>query len=155
MREHADAEEDRPTGLTPAVQAAAPWRVAHIEVLSGFRLHVRFNDGMEGNVELSEFLHSGSAGFSRRCGMQICSRRPGSNAAQSLGRVNSTLPRTPCIAPPRRTARGSWNKIGGQENTARMGCGRSCVTRLTVCAIRGTFPGFRKSSSGLRTHADA
>jgi hypothetical protein len=62
MREQADAEEDRPAGLTPPVQATAPWRVAHVEVLPGFRLHVRFNDGTEGNVELSDFLHSGSAG---------------------------------------------------------------------------------------------
>jgi hypothetical protein len=51
-----------PAGLTPAVQAAAPWRLAHVEVLPGFRLHLRFNDGTEGNVELSAFLHSGSAG---------------------------------------------------------------------------------------------
>jgi hypothetical protein len=51
-----------PLGLTPPVQATAPWRVAHVEVLPGFRLHVRFNDGTEGNVELSDFLHSGSAG---------------------------------------------------------------------------------------------
>jgi hypothetical protein len=62
MREHADAEEDRPAGLTPAIQPAAPWRVAHVELLPGFRLHVRFNDGTEGNVELSDFVHSGSAG---------------------------------------------------------------------------------------------
>ena len=62
MREQADAEEDRPAGLTPPVQATAPWRVAHVEVLPGFRLHVRFNDGTEGNVELSDFLNSPSAG---------------------------------------------------------------------------------------------
>ena len=62
MREHADAEEDRPAGLTPPVQATAPWRVAYVEALPGFRLHVRFNDGTEGNVELSDFVHSGSAG---------------------------------------------------------------------------------------------
>jgi hypothetical protein len=63
MREHADAEEDRPAGLTPVVQPAAPWRLAHVEVLPGFRLHVRFNDGTEGNVELSGFLNSASAGI--------------------------------------------------------------------------------------------
>jgi hypothetical protein len=62
MREHADAEEDRPAGLMPPVQPAAPWRVAHVEVLPGLRLHVRFNDGTEGNVELSRFLNSASAG---------------------------------------------------------------------------------------------
>jgi len=44
------------------VQPAAPWRIAHLEVLSGFRLHVRFNDGTEGTVELAGFLNSASAG---------------------------------------------------------------------------------------------
>lgn len=63
MRSHADAEEDRPAEVTPPVQPAAPWRVAHMEVLSGFRLHVRFNDGIEGTVELAGFLNSASAGI--------------------------------------------------------------------------------------------
>ncbi len=62
MREHADAEEDRPAGLTPPVQPAAPWRVTHVGALPGFRLHVRFNDGTQGNVELASFLHSETAG---------------------------------------------------------------------------------------------
>ena len=44
------------------MQPAAPWRIAHLEVLSGFRLHVRFNDGTEGTVELAGFLNSASAG---------------------------------------------------------------------------------------------
>ena len=62
MRSHADAEENRPAELTPPVRPAAPWRVAHMEALSGFRLHVRFNDGIEGMVELAGFLNSASAG---------------------------------------------------------------------------------------------
>ena len=63
MREHADAEEDRATELTPPVRPTAPWRVTSLEVLSGFRLHVRFNDGTEGTVELAGFLNSASAGI--------------------------------------------------------------------------------------------
>jgi hypothetical protein len=62
MRSHADAEEDRPAEVTPPVRPVAPWRVAQMEVLSGFRLRVRFNDGTEGTVELAGFLHSASAG---------------------------------------------------------------------------------------------
>jgi hypothetical protein len=62
MRSHADPEEDRPAGLTPPMRPAAAWRVAHMEVLPGFRLHVRFNDGTEGTVELAGFLNSASAG---------------------------------------------------------------------------------------------
>jgi hypothetical protein len=33
-----------------------------MEVLSGFRLYVRFSDGTEGTVELGDFLNSPSAG---------------------------------------------------------------------------------------------
>ena len=62
MRRYADAEQDRPTGIIPHVRPAAPWRVADMEVLSGFRLQVRFNDGTEGTVELADFLNSPSAG---------------------------------------------------------------------------------------------
>jgi hypothetical protein len=62
MRSHADAEEDRPAEVTPPVEPAAPWRVARVEVLSGFRLRVRFNDGTEGTVELASFLNSPSVG---------------------------------------------------------------------------------------------
>jgi hypothetical protein len=62
MQPHADAEEDRPAEVTPPVRPTAPWRVAHMDVLSGFRLHVRFNDGVEGTVELADFLNSASAG---------------------------------------------------------------------------------------------
>jgi Protein of unknown function (DUF2442) len=62
MRSHADTEEDRSTEITPPVRPAAPWRVTHMEVLPGFRLRVRFNDGTEGIVELADFLNSASAG---------------------------------------------------------------------------------------------
>jgi Protein of unknown function (DUF2442) len=62
MRQHADAEEDRPTLLTPPVRPTAPWRLTEVEALPGFRLHVCFNDGTEGTVELKSFLNSASAG---------------------------------------------------------------------------------------------
>ena len=62
MRPHADAQENTPAQLTPALRPAAPWRVAHLEVFSGYRLRVRFNDGTEGMVDLADFLRSESAG---------------------------------------------------------------------------------------------
>jgi hypothetical protein len=62
MRSHADAEENPSAEVTPPVRPTAPWRVAHMEVLSGFRLRVHFKDGTEGTVELADFLNSGSAG---------------------------------------------------------------------------------------------
>jgi hypothetical protein len=33
-----------------------------MEVLTGFRLHVRFKDGTDGTVELADFINSPSAG---------------------------------------------------------------------------------------------
>src|SRR3974390_2172760 len=62
MHSHADAEENPSAEVTPPVRPAAPWRVAQMEVLSDFRLHVRFNDGTDGTVELAGFLNSVSAG---------------------------------------------------------------------------------------------
>jgi hypothetical protein len=62
MQSHADPQEDRPAELTPPVYPLAPWRVADVEALPGFRLRVRFNDGTEGTVELAAFLNSESAG---------------------------------------------------------------------------------------------
>jgi len=62
MRSHEDAEEDSPAQLRPPLRPRAPWRVARVEVLSEFRLHVCFNDGTEGTVELAGFLNSASAG---------------------------------------------------------------------------------------------
>jgi hypothetical protein len=62
MQPHADAQEDRTTELTPPVRAAAPWRVADVEALPGFRLRVRFNDGTEGTVQMADFVKSAGAG---------------------------------------------------------------------------------------------
>ncbi len=48
--------------MIPPVQPGAPWRGSHVEVLSEFRLHVRFNDGVHGTVDLAGFIKSTSAG---------------------------------------------------------------------------------------------
>ena len=39
-----------------------PWRVTAVEALSNFRLHVRFIDGLEGDVDLSGLVRSQRAG---------------------------------------------------------------------------------------------
>jgi hypothetical protein len=62
MQSHADAQEDRAAELTPPVRPRAPWRVAEVEALSGFRLRVRFNDGTAGLVEMADFINSDAAG---------------------------------------------------------------------------------------------
>jgi hypothetical protein len=39
-----------------------PWRVAAVEALPGFRLHVRFVDGTEGTVDLTALIGSPNPG---------------------------------------------------------------------------------------------
>lgn len=60
MQSHADPEEDRATDLR--IRASAPWRVAAVQALPGFRLLVRFNDGTEGTVEMAGLINSPGAG---------------------------------------------------------------------------------------------
>jgi hypothetical protein len=62
MQSHADAQENRTAELIPPVRSEAPWRVAEVEALPGFRLRVRFNDGTAGIVEMAAFVISSRAG---------------------------------------------------------------------------------------------
>jgi Protein of unknown function (DUF2442) len=62
LQSYADPQEDRAAELTPPVRPLAPWRVAEVEALPGFRLRVRFNDGIEGTVEMAEFIESADPG---------------------------------------------------------------------------------------------
>lgn len=55
-------QRDRAAELTPPVGPWAPWRVAEVEALPGFRLRMRFNDGTEGIVEMADFIKSEAAG---------------------------------------------------------------------------------------------
>ena len=72
MRPHADAQENNAAEVTPPLRPAAPLRVAHLDVMPGYRLRVRFNDGTEGIVNLAGFLHSESAGvFAPLCNEHV------------------------------------------------------------------------------------
>ena len=62
MCEHANTEKDITPEITPAIRPTAPWRIADVRALPDFRLWVRFNDGTQGTVAMSEFLHSSRAG---------------------------------------------------------------------------------------------
>jgi hypothetical protein len=62
MQPLADAEENRTTELIPPVRACAPWRVAEVHPLPGFRLRLRFNDGTAGFVDMAKFVKSDAAG---------------------------------------------------------------------------------------------
>ena len=62
MHAETDTEEDRATGVTPPIIPQAPWRIAVVETLPGFRLWVRFNDGTEGEVNMAAIVDSPEAG---------------------------------------------------------------------------------------------
>lgn len=57
MREHGVAEENRAFAL-----GDVDWRVATVEVLSGFRLQVHFEDGTAGAVDMSELVNGPNPG---------------------------------------------------------------------------------------------
>ena len=62
MPEHADAKEDFSLEVAPPITPKAPWRIAEVRALPGYKLWVRFNDGTEGTVDLSGFIRSSHAG---------------------------------------------------------------------------------------------
>jgi len=58
MRVHAATEQDSAPGVTPS----APWRVAKVEPLPDYRLRVRFVDGTEGEVLLTNLINRAEVG---------------------------------------------------------------------------------------------
>lgn len=62
MCTNANTEENFSIEIVPAIIPKAPWRVASVSHLPGFRLSVRFNDGTEGTVVMSGLIHSPNAG---------------------------------------------------------------------------------------------
>lgn len=52
MRTTANTQKDRTTG----VNHRTPWKVAKVEALPGYRLHVAFVDGTNGLVDMRHFL---------------------------------------------------------------------------------------------------
>lgn len=44
------------------IRPRMPWRVVEVRTLPGFRLHVRFVDGLEGEIDMTALVHSSTAG---------------------------------------------------------------------------------------------
>jgi hypothetical protein len=57
-----NAKENFAASIVPPVVAMAPWRVAAVSTAPGWRLRVRFVDGLEGTVNMSGLVHSPKAG---------------------------------------------------------------------------------------------
>ena len=62
MRSQPVAEENSAAAVAPAVRPVMPWRVVSVEALPGYRLRVRFLDGLEGVVDMSRLVASPNAG---------------------------------------------------------------------------------------------
>jgi Protein of unknown function (DUF2442) len=56
------AEDNSAAAVAPAVRPGMPWRVVSVEVLQGYRLRVRFLDGLEGVVDMSGLVAAPNAG---------------------------------------------------------------------------------------------
>ena len=48
--------------IAPSVKPTSPWRVAAVRAMPGWLLHVRFNDGSEGTVNMAPLIKSDKAG---------------------------------------------------------------------------------------------
>lgn len=62
MRTQPVAKKDPAAGLTPAIRPRMPWRVKTVEPLPGYKLRVRFLDGLQGIVEMERLIQSRRAG---------------------------------------------------------------------------------------------
>ncbi|MFZ4858068.1 MAG: DUF2442 domain-containing protein [Desulfuromonadaceae bacterium] len=62
MRTESNPEKNSTFDMIPPVNPRSPWRVAEVTPYPGFRLNVRFLDGLQGWVEMDGLVHSQSAG---------------------------------------------------------------------------------------------
>lgn len=58
--------QNSPAVLTPTVTSRMPWHAVDVQPLDGYRLHVRFVDGLEGEIDLSARIRSPRAGVFAR-----------------------------------------------------------------------------------------
>ncbi len=62
MLKQRTSRQDCPAAIAPEICQRMPWRVVEVAPLEGFRLSVRFVDGTEGTVDVSELIRSARAG---------------------------------------------------------------------------------------------
>jgi Protein of unknown function (DUF2442) len=49
-------------GIFPAIEPRTPWRVVEVKTAENFQIQVRFIDGTQGKVDMSQLVHSPNAG---------------------------------------------------------------------------------------------
>ncbi len=62
MQTQSVTEEDTASSVIPPIQPTMPWRVKAVKPLDGYRFHVRFIDGLEGEVDMAERVRAPGAG---------------------------------------------------------------------------------------------
>ncbi len=62
MRTQSSPQEDSAATLTPVIQPCMPWRITAAQPLPLFKLYVRFVDGTQGIIDLSDQVHAPNAG---------------------------------------------------------------------------------------------
>ena len=62
MLEERETQNHTPLGLIPPLKTIMPWRVSEVTPLADFRLHVIFQDGVQGIVCLQQRVASENAG---------------------------------------------------------------------------------------------
>ncbi len=62
MQHNANPQKDRATEVEPKPMPKSAWRITFVEALPDFRLRVRFVDGLEGYVDMAQFVSGKSAG---------------------------------------------------------------------------------------------
>ena len=66
MLTQSDPKENTSVAITPEIRPSMPWRVTAVQALDGYRLKIRFMDGLEGEADLSGMVHSAAAGVFAR-----------------------------------------------------------------------------------------
>lgn len=62
MSSTSNAQDHSATEIVPEIRPVASWRVVSVEPLEGYRLKVRFVDGLEGLVHMRDLVFSDRAG---------------------------------------------------------------------------------------------
>ncbi len=63
MRHQSASEKNSAASVNPPIVATMPWRVQTVAVVGALRLHVRFVDDLEGDVDLQALVNSPQAGL--------------------------------------------------------------------------------------------
>ena len=62
MLQDRTAEANSALGIVPPIVPCAPEDIKAASIIGPWRLHVVFNDGLEGEVDLEAFIHAPGAG---------------------------------------------------------------------------------------------